>query len=334
MAGVLDGRRCGCRGLKGLRIYCGVLVLLFSAQVLAAGDLAAELVDAQAALAAGEYDRAYPLYLAVAEKGNPLAQFSVAMFHDRGWGRHREDRVKACQWYRKAAQGNIPAGAHFHAQCLDQGVSGTADPNEAARWYARAAELGHHMSWCDLAEMHMTGRGVSKDPEKAISLCRKAAELGAMPAYLRLGRWLLYGDESIRSPEAAHAWFEAVSQLPEAQYHLGVMHRDGLGTVVEPDEARQWFERAASQGYLPAYFQTASLYFAFSPDIKRNKPPADILAKTYMWLQATLQRSGDAVEREKATAMLDQVLQIMPGSWVATLDGRVSEHLALYPPSS
>ena len=300
----------------------------------AATDLARELKDAQAALAAGDYDKAYPQYLYFAEKkNNPLAQFTVGLFHQLGWGRP-VDRVAACAWHERAAQRDIPAATHFLAECFEQGIGRPADPAQAAVWYERAAGLGHFMSLCSLAELYMTGRGVPKDPKKGLALCRRAAEQGAMPAREQVGRYLLQGDESIRDLEAAHTWLEAAAATsPEAQYYLGVMHRDGLGHPKAPDEARHWFEKAASQGYVPAYFQTARLYLTISPDFKIKRPSADHLAKAYMWLSATAKRSKDADELKQTRALLDQVLAIMPKTWVPTLDKRVAAHLAEHAPS-
>jgi len=301
-------------------------------EVHAATDHARELKDAQAALAAGDYDKAYPQYLRFAgEKNNPLAQFTVAMFHQLGWGRP-VDEVTACAWHERAAQSDIPTAAHFFAECFAQGIGRPVDPAQAAVWYQRAAGLGHFMSLCSLAELYMSGQGVPKDPQKGLALCQQAAERGATPARTQVGRYLLQGDESIRDLEAAHAWFEAAAATsPEAQYYLGLMHRDGLGHPKDVNEARNWFERAASQGYVPAYFQTARLYLTISPDFKIERPSADHLAKAYMWLSATAKRSRNPEELEQTHALLDQVLAIMPETWVPTLDQRVAAHLAEHP---
>jgi TPR repeat protein len=294
----------------------------------ARNDLAQELKSAQAALSAGQYDAAYPLYLSSAQKGNSLAQFTVGMFHDLGWGSLPTDPALACNWFEKSAQGDIPTAAHLLAECFRRGTGRPPDPAMAARWYERAAGLGHYLSLCSLAELYMVGQGVARDPKQGLALCRQAAEKGALGAKVQVGRYLLEGDDSIRDPQAAHDWFEsAATASPQARFYLGRIHREGLGTEPAPDEARTWFEQAASEGYVPAYFQTARLYFEISPDIKTQRLSADDLAKTYMWLSATVLSSQDPQEVEQARAMLDQVLAVMPASWVPTLDVRVAAHL-------
>ena len=291
-------------------------------------DLAGELKGAQEALSAGKYDEAYPLYLSFAQQGNSLAQFTTGMFHQLGWGTIPVDPAVACDWFEKSAAGHIPTATHYLAECFQQGIGRTPDPAAAALWYERAAELGHYMSLCSLAELYMRGEGVAKDPEKGLALCMKAAEKGAVAARVQVGGYLLEGDDSIRDLEAAHSWFESAADVsPEAMYYLGRIHREGLGTAPVPEEARYWFELAAGRGYVPAYFQTARLYFEISPDIQTQRLSADDLAKTYLWLSATALSSQDPMELEQTRVMLDQVLAVMPPTWVPTLDERVAAHL-------
>ena len=325
-----ESDQAGCRLIKTI---LAVLLVIAATTPLspacARTDLASELKAAQASLAAGDYDKAYPQYLQFAGQDNPLAQFTVAMFHQFGWGSLPVDPAVACNWFEKSAEGDIPTATHYVAECFERGIGRPANPAQAAVWYERAAGLGHYMSLCALAELYMKGEGVKQDPQQGLELCRQAAGKGATSAYVQVGRYQLEGDARIRNYEAAHRWFEAAADTsPEAQYYLGVMHRDGLGQEPAPAEARYWFERAASSGYVPAYFQTARLYYAASPDYPAQRPPADDLAKTYMWLTATLKRSQDAGELEQSQAMLTEVLAIMPATWVPDLDARVAEHLS------
>lgn len=294
-----------------------------------ARDDVSELAQAQQTLADGKYDDAYPQYLRIAkEKDNPLAQFTVAMFHQLGWGEIQEDRSIACRWHEKAAAGSIPVSSHFLAECFEQGIGRPTDLAQAAHWYKKAAELGHHMSLCSLADLYMSGTGVDKAPKKALDLCLQAVEKGAIPAEVKVGRYLIEGDESIRDPEAAYTWFlRAADKSVEAQYYLGMMYRDGIGQSKGLEKALTWFELAASQGYVPAYFPTAELYFNVAPDYAAQRPTADVLAKTYMWLSATVKRSKEQNQIEKSRLMLEQVHSIMPNTWVPDLDERVTAHL-------
>ena len=134
--------------------------------------MARELRRAQKELAAGNYDRAFREYQRHAEEeNNALAQFTLGMFYRNGWGRPTDEKT-ACGWFKKAAAADIPAAAHFYAEYIERGIAGEEGPAEAARWYQKAADLGHYSSLCSLARFYMTGTGVERDPVKALALCR------------------------------------------------------------------------------------------------------------------------------------------------------------------
>lgn len=46
-----------------------------------------------------------------------------------------------------------------------------------------------------------------------------------------------------------------------AQYNLGLIYRDGMGVPPDPEQALEWFAKAAEQGYAPAQFALGSLYY-------------------------------------------------------------------------
>lgn len=300
----------------------------------AKSDVAAELRTAQALLAKGEYDKAFVEYRRFAEEeNNPLAQFTLGLFFQYGWGRP-EDPAAACRWFEKAGQADIPAAAHFFAECLAKGVGRPADPAGAAGWYEKAAALGHHVSLCSLAELYMTGTGVPKDPAKGLALCRQAAEKKVPAAQIQTGLFLLKGDPSIRNVDEAFKWFSVAAQgnAPEAQYYLGVMLRDGMGRPKSPETARFWFESAASQGYAPAYFPTGELYFNSPDNPDTGTLPADYLAKAYLWVSAASRRTKNPEELKRTMNLLAKILKIMPASWKPELDAKIDAHFSAYPP--
>ncbi|MFQ5766235.1 MAG: tetratricopeptide repeat protein [Rhodospirillales bacterium] len=329
-----DGRRA--RALPARPVWLAPVVLgafLISGRVGAAADIATELEEAQAALSAGEYDKAFREYRRFAEeKGNPLAQFTLGLFFQLGWGRP-VNPVAACQWHEKAAAGGIPAAQHFLADCLVEGIHRPADAATAALWYERAAQNGHTVSLCSLAALYIAGRGIPKEPAKGLALCRQAAEAGFVRAQVLMGRFLVEGDPEVRDPGAALAWFEAAARQgsAEAQYRLGLMLRDGLGGPKDPATARIRFETAASQGHVPAYFPTGALYFEAPPDPETNRQRAQDVAKAYLWLSAAAKRSKDPDELDRTAEMLAKLRRIMPETWLPTLDEKVARHLAEHP---
>jgi TPR repeat protein len=285
--------------------------------------------EAQTALAAADYEKAFSLYsLAVKKEKNHLAEFTLGLFYRNGWGRPIDDAA-ACQWFEKSAAGGIPVGQHFTGLCLVKGVHRSADPAAAAVWFQKAAKAGHDQSLCNLGNLSMTGNGVPKDPKKALELCYRPAEQGVVPAQVWMGKFFLEGDESIRDVKQAYAWFDAAAQKnePEALYYSGVIVGRGLFEGHTPLEARKLFEQAASLWYVPAYFPTGKLHFNAEPDPETKALSPEDLALAYLWLTATVKRSTNPAELNESKKMLDQIRAVMPATWLPELDRKVAKHL-------
>ncbi|UXZ04738.1 tetratricopeptide repeat protein [Moraxella nasicaprae] len=88
------------------------------------------------------------------------------------------------------------------------------DFENAAKFYAKAAEQGHAKSQYNLATMYSDGQGVARDEKKAAEWYTKAAEQGH----------------------------------PEAQFNLAVMYRKGYGVAKDKAIAKEWFGKACDNG--------------------------------------------------------------------------------------
>jgi TPR repeat protein len=288
-----------------------------------------DLQTAQSLLAAGDYGNAFDRYRAAAVNDRqPLAQFTLALFYQNGWGR-AADRKNACEWFEQAAKNGIPAAKHMTGLCFEEGVHRPADPVAAAQWFQKAAQAGQLNSYCHLGNLLMNGNGVAKNPVQALELCRPAALQGSTPAQLWMGKFYLYGDASVRNPQEAYQWFLAAAQKQSAEafYHLGMMLSQGSISGHDAAQIRQLFEQAAALKYIPAYFQAGKHFFATEADAETNRLPAEHLAKAYMWISAAIQRSTKAEEVTAAQAIRQQILTMMPPTWLAELDHKVAQHL-------
>jgi len=320
---------------KLLRMFALTVILSvsFSLVAEAQGKHSAKLKKAQKFLAAGDFTTAFQAYRQLAEEDDiPLAQFTLGLFYDNGWGR-AVDRKAACRWYEKAAAGDVPAAAHFAAECLEQGTHRPADLSAAADLYQKAVNLGHTASLCSLGKLYISGAGVPKDPAKGLELCAQAAGQGLTTAQIQMGRFFLEGDPGIRDYTQAISWFQQAAQStdPQAQYYLGIMARDGLGQTKDRQAALSWLESAAGQGYVPAYLPTGRLYITPPPGAEGLQPPANELAKAYLWLSAA-KKSTSPKDRAEAEKALEEVLKIMPETWVPALDLKIEKHLEKFPP--
>ena len=79
--------------------------------------------------------------MALAENGDPEAQFQLAGHFKKGIG-VRKSFSKAVEWYTKAAkQGNVMAQYNL-AECYKLGRGVKNDIEKAVEWYTKAAEQG------------------------------------------------------------------------------------------------------------------------------------------------------------------------------------------------
>jgi TPR repeat protein len=288
------------------------------------------LQSAQQAQAIGDYRKAFEQYSRFAVK-NPLAQFNIALFYQNGWGRP-VDSVKACQWFEKAAQGQIPAAQQFFGDCLSQGIGRPVDNKSAIEWYKKAAARGNLIALCSAADLYIKGKGVDKDVRQGLALCAQAAQASSPPAMIRLANYYREGTDVPKDPAAARYWYQQAAERHsiEAQYHLGVMLSEGQGGEPDLNAALFWLETAASEGYAPAYLPTAILYANAAPQPETGALAPEHLAKIYLWNSAAKARTTDPAQLAEIARIEAMLLSVMPASWRPELDRKVAEHLAKY----
>ncbi|MBV7536928.1 SEL1-like repeat protein [Duganella sp. sic0402] len=310
------------------------LLVLLCATSHAAGvpsnDPAKPLRSAYALLDQGDYPRAYAAFLRQSAR-NPLAQFSLGLFHQNGWGRPA-DRDAACAWYAKAARGKIPAALHATGDCLMRTPDAPGNASAALASYEAAASNGHLISLCTAAEFYVRGRYVARDVTRGLGMCSQAALANSPPAMLYLANYLRDDADVPRDLPGARHWYQlaAERQMPEARYKLAIMQAQGEGGAVDVDAALAALEELAAAGYLPAYLPTATLYAHLPPDANTGAPSAAHLAKIYLWTSAAKARLNDPALLNQAEQLLAQVLAIMPPQWRTDLDNKIAVHLAKF----
>lgn len=88
----------------------------------------------------------------------------------------------------------------------------------AAKWYLKAAKLGHVSAQLSIGTMYADGEGVLKDDLKALGWMGNAADQGCAAA----------------------------------QYCLGMMYATGRGVQQDTAKAMEWYAKAAKQGIAEA----------------------------------------------------------------------------------
>ena len=133
------------------------------ALLLAPGMLWADDFDAgYEATEAGDYEKAYEIWLPLAELGDHAAQFNLGLMYRHGLG-VSQDYAKAVLWYRLAAvQGNAKAQTNL-GSLYEKGQGVAQDYAKAVLWYRLAAVQGNAKGQTNLGALYANGEGVIQD---------------------------------------------------------------------------------------------------------------------------------------------------------------------------
>ena len=128
-----------------------------------------DLASGIAAFEAKEFRRAMQLLSPLAERGDPEAQFRVAVMYQNGLGVVRNE-PNAVYWMRTAAEQAHGLAQHAMGVMYLYGECVGKNETAAAGWFSRAAEQKLAGALAALAMMHEQGLGVEKDPARAQEL--------------------------------------------------------------------------------------------------------------------------------------------------------------------
>ena len=164
-----------------------------------------------------------------------------------------------------------------------EGSSASGSVLNAVDYLRRAADLGYGPAQVALGYLYETGRGVTSDPGQAFDWYRKAARQGDPLAQWVAGRVVFLGEAPTRDLNQAANWFEQASAqdnpfadyllgrialersnyaaaaehfrkasehgLPQAQFHLATLLREGRGVSTDKFEAYVWMLVSNDSGF-------------------------------------------------------------------------------------
>jgi len=181
-----------------------------------------------------------------------------------------------------------------------EGRGVTANFDEAAKWYSRAAKANLVPALFRLGTLYEKGLGVRKDIGIATSYYRQAADRGNAKAMHNLA--VLEADGGGKpNYKVASYWFRKAAEygVADSQFNLGILYARGIGVEQNLAESYKWFSLAAAQG------DTDSAHKR--DDIAKRLDPAS-LAK------AKLAAQTFKVEQQPAEALQ---VATPPGGWDA-----------------
>jgi uncharacterized protein len=194
---------------------------------------------------------AFKLFLRAALMGFPPAEMNVGIMFGAGRGVKQSDDA-AFDWFSRAvAHKYYPAFPALARQYLyGRGVE--RDDAKALKLFEEGAKRGvlagqEYMAW-----MYSKGRGVKRDVMKAVQWNLKAIESGSALAANNLGYLCEHGAEGLpASLEEAAKWYRVAAErgLPQGEFNLGLLYRDGRGVEKNHVESQRLLAAAAEHGF-------------------------------------------------------------------------------------
>lgn len=216
---------------------------------------------------------------ALADKGDPAAQFALAMRYLEGRDGVEEDVPTAVKWAtRSAEQGHGPA-CELLGQYFISDENNQRDTGKAAHFLKKALQANPESMTAKavLGLLYHQGNGMPLDPDQGLRLIQEAAAANdgvglALAAELKK-RGHLNGILPQTAP-AANLVKRAEDGDPEAQYDLSVAYLNGwIESPPGTNPSKMWRERAAESGSARAQFEIGrgyqGGYFGYAKDASR-----------------------------------------------------------------
>jgi localization factor PodJL len=151
---------------------------------------------------------------AAAAKGDPGAEFEIALRYAEGQRGVPLNLAEAADWFDRAAKQGLPIAQFRLGGFYEKGFGVKRDLDAARRLYLAAAEAGNAKAMHNLAVLYAEGIDGKPDYPNAAKWFRKAADYG----------------------------------LSDSQYNLGILYGRGIGMETNLPEAYKWFALAARDG--------------------------------------------------------------------------------------
>jgi TPR repeat protein len=171
-------------------------------------------------------------YHKAAQLGHAQAQIELAKAYEAGTGGLFQSDKKSMRWALKAAEQGNAQGQYFVSRCYEEGAGTLQNPNQAAHWLQKSANLGYVEAQVDLARAYRLGlSGLPADKEKSFHWYEKAAQQGDAPAQANLAACYLNGDGVRQNSGKAAYWNykSAVQGCAGALINLGGQYLVGNG---------------------------------------------------------------------------------------------------------
>jgi TonB family protein len=261
----------------------------------------------------------------LAESGRAWAQFALGLDYYDGTQTGSKDPEQALRWFEKAAKQGYSMAQFMVGMSYLRGNGAAVDAPKGIDWLRKAATQGHLYAQLVVGNAYFNGNGVSKDLSQALQWWRKAADRGLAEAQANLGAAYVEGDRGVARDyrEGAQWYLKAADQgFAVAQAQLAAMYEKGLGVIQDTKEALYWFRLAAGGGDVVAQYRLGISY-RDGGVVARNAIEA------HKWLNLAASRADGEFQKQFAEAR-DGVAQSMTAADLTEAQKRAREWMATF----
>ncbi|KEA64689.1 hypothetical protein ADIMK_1142 [Marinobacterium lacunae] len=233
-----------------------------SEEIVWSGQLAQQLNDCYLLTTIGNYSDARSACAGPAEKGDPRAQYNMALVF-----RSLRQYEESLNWAQMASPHSAEA-RYLLGQLYEAGQGVEKDIDNALSWYRDAAEQGYPAAQYKVGRFLAEGLGSEPSPAAAMGWYERAAAQGQAEAQLALGNMLLQGESVTADPVQGRYWvLRAARQgLANAQLLLGELAEQSDATVANRAEAAIWYELAGQNGIEDGAVRAQHLRVELAPE--------------------------------------------------------------------
>lgn len=208
------------------------------------------------------YKEAFRFYEEASQWNDTHALFCMGQMYSTGEG-CSIDLSKSVECYKKSAERQYAPAVHALAVCYYLGQGVEQNYTQALLYFEKAGKDGYVDSQYSLALCYANGQGTDIDYDQAVQWFSKAAEQGHAQSQYYLASNYYSGNLFAANMPLAYAWSrKAVEQgeYADLEYNLGMMCYNGNGTMMDANQAYQWFLKSANHNYVPAMVMLGICY--------------------------------------------------------------------------
>lgn len=203
------------------------------------GILSVRFQTAYSSANIGKKDRAYELYMQLANEGNSAAMNNIGCLE--------KEEGKAFEWFLKAADKGDEVAQKNVARYYRYGIATEKDEQKALEYYTKSASQGYIEAIVELASMYRNGYCTEKNLEESVKWYEKAISKNHKDSMLELAS--LYINEFDDTEKAILLYKKAAEKgVEKALLRLGDIYEKGIGVETNTHKAIFWYRKAAAKG--------------------------------------------------------------------------------------